>query len=29
VLTAPPMDCQDDLAGRLVDVGDDIGDKGA
>ena len=29
MLTASPMDRQDDLAHRLVDVGDDVGDKGA
>lgn len=29
VLAAAPVDCQDDLAWRVVDVGDDIGDKGA
>jgi Transposase IS66 family len=29
MLTASPMDRQDDLALRLVDVGDDVGDKGA
>ena len=28
VLTASPMNCQDDFAGRVIDVGDDIGDKG-
>src|SRR6202011_1752168 len=26
---AAPMDCQDDLARRLVDIGDDVGDQGA
>jgi len=29
VLTASPMDRQDDLAHCIVDVGDDVGDKGA
>ena len=29
VLAAPPVDHQDDLARRLVDVGDDVGDQGA
>ena len=29
VLAAAPMDCQDDLARRLVDIGDDVGDQGA
>ena len=29
VLAASPMDRQDDLARRLVDVGNDVGDKGA
>ena len=28
VLAAPPMDRQDDLARRLVDIGDDVGDQG-
>ena len=27
VLAAPPMDRQDDLARRLVDIGDDVGDQ--
>ena len=29
VLAAAPMDRQDDLARRLVDIGDDVGDQGA
>ena len=29
VLAAPPMDRQDDLARRLIDIGDDVGDQGA
>src|SRR4051794_2396852 len=29
LLPAAPIDCQDDLAGRLVDIGDDVGDQGA
>jgi IstB-like ATP binding protein len=29
VLAAPPMDRQDDVTRRLVNVGDDVDDKGA
>jgi len=29
MLAAAPMDRQDDLARRLVDIGDDVGDEGA
>jgi hypothetical protein len=29
MLAAAPMDRQDDLARRLVDIGDDVGNEGA